>query len=33
VPVEALQNQQCINLMKDFIRTNPDLLNEDIGEQ
>jgi cytosine deaminase len=32
VSVEVLQNQQCIDLMKDFIRTKPDLWNEDIGE-
>ncbi len=30
--VEVLQNQQCINLMKDFISNKPQLWNEDIGE-
>jgi len=30
--VEVLQNQQCINLMQDFISTKPQLWNEDIGE-
>ena len=29
--VEVLQNQQCINLMKDFISSKPQLWNEDIG--
>lgn len=32
ITVEVLQNQQCINLMKDFISTKPQLWNEDIGE-
>lgn len=30
--VDVLQNQQCIDLMEDFIRTKPQLWNEDIGE-
>ena len=29
---DVLQNQQCINLMKDFISIQPQLWNEDIGE-
>jgi cytosine deaminase len=32
ISIEVLQNQQCINLMKDFISTKPQLWNEDIGE-
>lgn len=32
ISVEVLQNQQCINLMKDFISAKPQLWNEDIGE-
>ena len=32
VNVEVLQNEQCIELMKNFISSNPDLWNEDIGE-
>lgn len=32
ISVEVLQDQQCINLMKDFISTRPELWNEDIGE-
>ncbi|MFT2089728.1 nucleoside deaminase [Paraglaciecola sp. 2405UD69-4] len=32
VSVNVLQNQECINLMKTFIETNPHLWNEDIGE-
>ena len=32
IAVEVLQNQQCINLMQDFIRAKPQLWNEDIGE-
>src|SRR5260221_1464323 len=31
VTVEVLQNQECIDLMEDFIRRNPALWNEDIG--
>ena len=31
VKVEVLQDQTCINLMKEFITKNPDLWNEDIG--
>jgi cytosine deaminase len=30
--VEVLQNQQCINLMQNFISASPQLWNEDIGE-
>ena len=32
IAIEVLQNQQCINLMKNFIATQPQLWNEDIGE-
>ncbi|PKG98343.1 nucleoside deaminase [Paraglaciecola sp. MB-3u-78] len=32
ISIEVLQNQQCINLMKNFINTKPQLWNEDIGE-
>ena len=31
VELIRLQNQECINLMRDFIEENPDLWNEDIG--
>ena len=31
VSVEVLQDPTCIRLMTDFIRTNPQLWNEDIG--
>ncbi len=31
VGVEVLQNAECIQLMRDFISTNPELWNEDIG--
>ncbi len=29
--VEVLQNEECIQLMRDFIRDHPELWNEDIG--
>lgn len=32
VQVEILQDPECIQIMSDFIRTNPDVWNEDIGE-
>ncbi|MCK9491528.1 MAG: nucleoside deaminase [Sulfurimonas sp.] len=32
VNVEILDNQECYDLMQDFIKTNPELWNEDIGE-
>ncbi len=32
VEAEVLQNKECIALMENFIRTNPALWNEDIGE-
>jgi cytosine deaminase len=32
VDVKVLQNQQCIDLMQDFIKAKPQLWNEDIGE-
>jgi len=31
VEVEVVQDPECIQLMKDFIRANPQLWNEDIG--
>jgi len=31
VKVEVLQNAECIQLMRDFIATNPELWDEDIG--
>src|SRR4029079_1888246 len=33
VKVIDLDSRQCIDMMADFIRNNPTLLNEDIGEQ
>lgn len=32
VKVVELNNQTCIDLMKQFIKTNPEIWNEDIGE-
>jgi cytosine deaminase len=32
VELVILDNQDCINLMAEFIRTKPELWNEDIGE-
>lgn len=32
VSVQVLENVECIRLMEEFIRTNPSLWNEDIGE-
>jgi cytosine/creatinine deaminase len=32
VKIEVLQNPECIDLMADFIFSNPDIWNEDIGE-
>lgn len=32
VTVEVLQNERCIELMRQFIAKNPTLWNEDIGE-
>jgi cytosine/creatinine deaminase len=32
VSVEVLQDATCVRLMSDFIRTHPDLWEEDIGE-
>ncbi len=32
VSVEVLENDECIQLMQEFIRTNRSLWNEDIGE-
>lgn len=31
VTVEVLQDEQCIRMMEEFIRTRPELWNEDIG--
>ncbi|MCC6364246.1 MAG: nucleoside deaminase [Bryobacterales bacterium] len=31
IEVEVLQDEECIRLMREFIRANPDLWNEDIG--
>jgi len=31
VEVEILQNEDCINLMEQFIQNHPTLWNEDIG--
>jgi cytosine deaminase len=32
VAVEIVDNAECVQLMTDFIRKNPELWNEDIGE-
>ena len=32
VEIEVVQDERCISLMEDFIRSNPELWNEDIGE-
>ena len=32
VELEILNNPECIRLMEEFIRTHPELWNEDIGE-
>ncbi len=32
VELEIVDNAECVRLMSDFIRDNPDLWNEDIGE-
>ena len=32
VELEIVDNAECVQLMTDFIRDNPDLWNEDIGE-
>ncbi len=31
VQLEVLQSEECIQLMRDFIRDHPELWNEDIG--
>ncbi|MBA2431153.1 MAG: nucleoside deaminase [Chthoniobacterales bacterium] len=31
IHLEVLQNEECIRMMQDFVRTFPDLWNEDIG--
>jgi cytosine deaminase len=33
VKLVILDNEECIGMMKDFIRANPELWNEDIGEE
>ena len=33
VNVTVLNDQECIDMMNDFIRDNPELWNEDIGEE
>ena len=33
VIVDVVNNDECVNLMKDFILNNPELWNEDIGEK
>jgi len=33
VELEIVDDGECVKLMTDFIRDNPDLWNEDIGEQ
>jgi cytosine deaminase len=32
IQVDVVQDEECIRLMTDFIRANPELWNEDIGE-
>jgi cytosine deaminase len=32
VELDIVDNAECVKLMSDFIRDNPDLWNEDIGE-
>lgn len=32
IQVEVVQDEECTQLMSDFIRANPELWNEDIGE-
>lgn len=31
IQIEVLQNNECIRMMSDFIKTNPELWHEDIG--
>jgi cytosine/creatinine deaminase len=31
IEVEVVQDQECIQIMTDFIQANPELWNEDIG--
>jgi cytosine/creatinine deaminase len=31
VQLDVLQNEECIAMMRDFIRARPELWNEDIG--
>jgi cytosine deaminase len=32
IMVEVIQEEQCMAIMKEFVRAHPDLWNEDIGE-
>jgi cytosine deaminase len=32
IQVEVVQDEECIRMMEEFIRTRPELWNEDIGE-
>ena len=32
IQVDVVQDEECIRMMEDFIRTRPELWNEDIGE-
>jgi cytosine/creatinine deaminase len=32
VQLEIVDDPRCVQLMRDFIRTRPELWNEDIGE-
>jgi cytosine deaminase len=32
VDIKVVQNEECIQLMQNFIKENPRLWNEDIGE-
>ncbi len=32
VELDVVDNDECVRLMSDFIRDNPELWNEDIGE-
>lgn len=33
VEIDVINNSECIDMMKDFITNNPQLWNEDIGEE
>jgi cytosine deaminase len=32
IPVVDLDSEECVHLLRDFMRTNPEVWNEDIGE-